>query len=466
LCPTTLEGIFILRSKLKYPKVGSPEYQFFVEEFVDTKSPWDFSVTNKSGKWRTETRYPLTDRYIDWHLKGETSIALRGKKETDVLIVDIDNHQGNKKDLYKRFDETIKEFPNPTFIMESPTGGFHVYYDLVFPLSTEDLNSAVKSKLKIQSGEREPFPALNRGIRLPFGKGMYLLDVDTLKRCKGNKIDQINALCWYRIENEKTSLSISEIGLQEIPLSNPWGQIGENGKLSKSNFVKRVQFFKENGLQKNNTRYDRTLEIIWYLIIREGYSPERTESTVIQWIQSKHNGKSKQWIEDRNTVLAEIHSLVKSCYQWKCKNNNKVFKKKIESLGVGDIKKILSLTDNYKTQTFIFNVLILAKSTGIIKGETVEFFMSVSLMKTFKNCSKEYKECLIFCKEKGLLNFDWDNHRVGYARDFTLNWTLCDSQKSFNSLQDYLRSRSIKDMAKYELFYNIKGKLRKKSSTI
>jgi len=403
--------------------------------------------------WRTITDRPLNDRDIENHLNGELFIGQRARASTKYLIIDLDDHNENRNDLHKRYDQIRKVYPETPIVFDTPGNGLHLYYLLDYPVSSHQLKDAVnndlqKHGLENKPGKFEPYPLTNALIRLPLGYNTYLLNPETLQPTLWDSNEQINSIRW-QIENGKIEkLSIGEnyrIGENEHASTE-----SEKRKRSKNEFVREVQSLLENGLQEVSTRYESINKLIWNFRIREGYTPEQAEEYVTWWIENKSNGLSKDLKLRPETVKREIKSLSKACKPEKCKNNKGV---KFEPLGINDIRKIFFFTKDYKTQQYLFTVLQLAKSNGTVidkrfdRVPTIEFVMSKTLMETWKNCSRGgYLKHFDFCENINLLQFERDNFSVGRARTYQIQWNFCDGKERYNSLRDYLRTLTIQDL--------------------
>jgi len=174
--------------KLKILSITEYEFQSFFELFV--QNPHRYIIKKEGEEWQPATTKTgkflrLDKNVVAYHLMKKYWIATFAPEVSHHLCIDID--------VSPRFswvyNTVIEWVPRSIVILSSDRKGVHIYAFIHhdFPIRSDRLLSITSMELKIRGIETAPgtceiFPAPNRFLRLPLGKGSCLLDSKTLTR--------------------------------------------------------------------------------------------------------------------------------------------------------------------------------------------------------------------------------------------------------------------------------------------
>jgi hypothetical protein len=126
---------------------------------------------------------------------GRYWVATFAPEVSRYLCIDID-HSKHFLWVYNTVREWI---PHSLVILSSDRKGVHIYafIDFDFPIRTHKIFSTTTMELKIRKIDTAPgicevFPAPNKFLRLPLGRGSCLLDPKTLAPMKLSLAESIN----------------------------------------------------------------------------------------------------------------------------------------------------------------------------------------------------------------------------------------------------------------------------------
>lgn len=176
------------KEKLKILGISEHEFQSFFELFV--QNPHRYLIKKEDEEWHpatTKTRkfLRLDKNVVAYHLMQRYWIATFAPEVPRYLCIDIDD----SKHFSWVYNTVIDWIPRSIVILSSDRKGVHIYAFIHhdFPIRSDRLLSITSMELKIRGIETAPgtceiFPAPNRFLRLPLGKGSCLLDPKTLSR--------------------------------------------------------------------------------------------------------------------------------------------------------------------------------------------------------------------------------------------------------------------------------------------
>ena len=171
--------------KLKMLGISDRECQSFFKLFV--QDPQCYLMKKEGEGWQVATkagRFQRLDKnVVASHLMQEYCVATLAPRTPLYLCVAV----GGAKKFSWAYNTVRDWIPRSLVILASGGGGVQIYafIDPEFPIGTDKLYSVVSMELKIRGIETPPgtceiFPAPNRFLRLPLGKGSCLLDPKTL----------------------------------------------------------------------------------------------------------------------------------------------------------------------------------------------------------------------------------------------------------------------------------------------
>ena len=186
-----------LEEKLKILGISDHEFQFFFELFIQNRQrymikkddePWQV-IKSKTGKF-----VKLDEHVLGYHLLQRYCAGVFAPQIPRYLCIDIDASE-NLPWVYRI---VLNWVPRPIVFQSSDSKGLHVYafLEFNFPIGANKLISITSMELKMRGVETGPgicevFPVPNKFLRLPLGKGSYLIDPETLRSMNMNLKESI-----------------------------------------------------------------------------------------------------------------------------------------------------------------------------------------------------------------------------------------------------------------------------------
>ena len=172
--------------KLKILSITEYEFQSFFELFV--QNPHRYMIKKEGEEWQVvktkNGRFLRLDKnVVAYHLMKRYWIATFAPEVSHHLCIDID-----VSPKFTLVYNTVRDWiPRSIVILSSDRKCVHVYAFIHhnFPIRSDKLLTIASKELDIRGiitarGTCEVFPAPNRYLRLPLGKGSCLLDPQTL----------------------------------------------------------------------------------------------------------------------------------------------------------------------------------------------------------------------------------------------------------------------------------------------
>lgn len=176
--------------KLEILGISDSEFQSFFELFV--QNPHRYLIKKEGEEWQPGTTKTgkflrLDKNVVAYHLMKRYWIATFAPEVSHHLCIDID-----VSPKFSLVYNTVRDWiPRSIVILSSDRKGVHVYAFIHhnFPIRSDKLLTIASKELDIRGiitarGTCEVFPAPNRYLRLPLGKGSCLLDPNTLNPIK------------------------------------------------------------------------------------------------------------------------------------------------------------------------------------------------------------------------------------------------------------------------------------------
>ncbi len=137
-----------------------------------------FLVKNRRGR-----PVHLPKDVVAHHLLGKFWIATFPGNIARYLCLDIDQ-SSEQMSIYRTIKEWLKA---PLVFQSSTSGGLHIYAHLApdFPISMQKLLNITEAtckamRINLSPGVCEIFPRPDKALRLPLGRGSFLLDPESL----------------------------------------------------------------------------------------------------------------------------------------------------------------------------------------------------------------------------------------------------------------------------------------------
>jgi hypothetical protein len=175
-----------LEEKLARLGISDIDLNFYFELFA--QNPQRYMIKMNDGNWqviKSKTgRFVKLDRHVaTYHLLSRYWVATFAPEVPRYLCIDIDASE-SLPSIYRIVRDWV---PHPIVFQSSDSKGLHVYAfrDFDFPIRADKLIRIISTELKIRGVKMAPgicevFPAPNKFLRLPLGKGSFLLDPNTL----------------------------------------------------------------------------------------------------------------------------------------------------------------------------------------------------------------------------------------------------------------------------------------------
>jgi len=183
--------------KLKLLGISDYEFQSFFELFVQNRQRYMIKEDDESWqviKSKTGKFVKLDDHALGYHLLQRYCVGVFAPQIPRYFCIDIDASE-NLPWVYRIVRNWV---PRPIVFQSSDSKGLHVYafLEFNFPIRANKLISITSMELKMRGVETAPgicevFPVPNKFLRLPLGKGSYLLDPDTLRSMNMNLKESI-----------------------------------------------------------------------------------------------------------------------------------------------------------------------------------------------------------------------------------------------------------------------------------
>jgi hypothetical protein len=447
--------------------VMEDDFVFFVSTFVQCRYPYNIKLAD-SGDWIMRTFYgkraPLDDYAIAKHLMGKHVVGTFPGPCTRYLCLDLDYCI----DLKETLDTILRIFPKSLVIQSSMSKGIHVYYFFDSKIRVNKLQKLIKLRLndhgiRVHPGYCEIFPQINRALRLPLGKGSYVLDEETLSPLHQNAEEGIKLikeriiyhsiteiLSQGKADNEPTfsvplpsyeltggnTLLPNEINypsaILNLGVANPpWDNL--QGKRFKD-FIDQVL---RSGVQTPGTRYFLQCKLIYHFWSL-GYSNQQAYDAICRWYLS-HDHQSKDWKKNPDRVFRHLKSAIDSFYRNAELKRYQPRARNRKLLTTTDAEHITELTSDYRNQKFIFSLMQYASNA---KDSTGEFRLPRTVITTFDCCSgKTYQDKIRFCESIGLIRKVREYYRQEKrARTFAINYSFCEDGVPINNLEQGLKA--------------------------
>lgn len=347
--------------------IQASDYQMYEDMFLKCRE-WQYFLTRTDGRWR-EVKHRWNKNDVLRHLNGEKTIGLFPATWINYLMIDIDRHNDEDDGVIKSRINQVTEAigGNPLMYQSSSSRGMRLCFFLPEPVARDVLYRGCKglfqqNGLVVQPGSVEIMATI-KGDRLPFGDGSYLVDPFDLEPIYHLTLQQTITEAFKVFQYQKVDIPFN-VHQQAGILVPDWGGTGA--------FNQVVSRLLDEGLYPEINTNEALLKLSYDLIIRKGYSKEETERYLVNWIREKHNGCSTRVNQSKiENVFEQIERIVERTDPGKAKYRGSRFAVREKKLSVGDVRKIISLTDDRKLQLALFSLLEYCLNFGKIhSGKT------------------------------------------------------------------------------------------------
>jgi hypothetical protein len=453
-------------SELKLYDLSRDDLNFFISTFVQSRFPYNIKTAEYPG-WIMRTFYgknaTLDDYAIARHLTGKHLVGTFPGPFTKYLCLDLDY----SSDMRVTLDAILRIFPKSLAIQSSASKGIHLYHFFDSTIGVNKLQKLTKTRLNdhgigVRRGYCEIFPQINKALRLPLGKGSYVLDEETLGPLHQNAEEGIKLikeriiyhsiteiLSQGKADNESTfsvplpsyeltggnTLLPNEINdpsaILNLGVANPpWDKL--QGKEFKD-FIDQVL---RSGVQTPGTRYFLQCKLIYHFWSL-GYSNQQAYDAICKWYLS-HDHQSKDWKKNPDLVLRQLRSAINSFYRQAELKRYQPGARRRKLLTTTDVRNIIEMTPDYRNQKFIFSLLRYALN---MKDSNSDFELPKKSIIKFDCCSNtSYQERMTFCESISLITnvreYYSQNNR---ARAYRINYTFVGGGDPVTCLEEGLK---------------------------
>lgn len=398
--------------------------------------------------WNTITRYPINMPNMARNIIGKEILGAKCFGNTRWIDLDIDHANGNIND--NRI-QIIQDIFNPeSYLIQKRnlSGNFSVLFQCkdihenrMHRLLTQYLND---NGLDVKKGYLEIFPSRSIGRRLPFGGRCE--DIEVYKP-HGYKIynEWVNQEIPQTNNNKKQILdnffTLNPLDVETLNKGKKYYVIQGNKKEEseiKTNIkkVKKLIIDFTYKLIAPSTRYDTEVKMIYRCYI-SGMNQDEAMTTCSKWYTDENtNGYSKEWKEDRERVLRNLRSHIRTYYAWLDAKQIKpiyIIKEKIKKmigLSRKEYKKILKKVDyDLHYAETLYNLLLYMKERIKYKNH---LFISHKVFHRFVHGSN-YKEAMDKFIENGIVEVVNNTWEIGKrSKVFKINWNFIEDNRVIN----------------------------------
>ena len=262
----------------------NPEYQAL---FIQRQPKYAVKIPGKD--WRTKNK-PLADPAIQAHLNGTYAVAGLGQWYPQYAAIDLDSVPFERV-LSIREELGLNDSNSTIYNSESPDS-HHIFFRPAYkeqPPTLKLLNTTLKDFCAARG--IEIYPQKNRAFRLPFGPKQKPIFQD------GGTLDTLDQkLYWFN--------KLDEFDLATVPRTQGQLDLIIPGSMVAS--TKRIGLeLLEHGLQSPGSRNFAQFEVL-YALWRQNVPVNDAINIVWRWIQTRHNGFSRDIVRHPRKVAEEI----------------------------------------------------------------------------------------------------------------------------------------------------------------
>ncbi len=273
---------------------------------------------NQMGSRNWTTIKEFDQSLFTKHFNHEINLALKGKKETDWLCIDIDTR--GRGDL-KIVGKLLNLFKNSSFpFRSSNSGGVHFYIFLNDFENTEKARKTLKDFLKLNGLESgrdydKIFPNGN-ALRVPFGKGNRPLQADDWLSgySKEKQIDFFNN--WFNSELQRLDIEKLEIVSIEpqktVKKRTATPQITHGNSAFWTDRYLGIDNLLKHGLRRFGTRFDATKRLAFYWITIQGKTKLEAERIITEWLVGKNNRNSNCFNNNTQKAINDVSAVIRN----------------------------------------------------------------------------------------------------------------------------------------------------------
>jgi len=288
------------------------------------------------GEKYLTSKFYLTDNQVEKHLKGEKIVGLNcARKGADrfssIILFDIDHPEQQTQHFLDKHNSYFGSDPSFTFV--NPLNN-HIYgMDMLSStMPIQDIKDFTTILNKGDQPDIEVYPQSNRMVRLPFGYPYELVSNTTLSKYVafkdyGKQIEiafhlyetgQVPTIDTQAIKEVIKDLKEKEEEKRNHNTIVSLYREAEKTELAPKvknvngygNFHIEVEELLTHGLWKPSQRYDATCKLS-YFAVQQGWNTDQAVSWFVNWLDTHHNGKSTDYIQNPNTCFREFELLFK-----------------------------------------------------------------------------------------------------------------------------------------------------------
>jgi hypothetical protein len=307
-------------------EIARPEFKSYLSYFVQTMPK--YAIKQHGGRWTTQKKN-LADPAIVAHLLGKYSIGSLSRYYPAFGALDFDGV--SIEDVHRCMDELGLKESDSMLCTSERENGYHLLFRPIYNGESVTLNLLHKildgyiAEKQAQAIPLELYPQEDQCFRLPFGPSQKMV-------IGGLPLNRqwYEKLYWFE-KLDEVDLA-SDLNLPSRIVSRT-GVDAEGAELL------------ECGLVERNSRYDSQYKVLYHLW-RDGLPRDIAIDTAWSWIQSKHNGLSKDILTRPKVVRKEIERQTQSIWSFSDRNRENPGKvRETEYLTESDLSAIFRLSE-------------------------------------------------------------------------------------------------------------------------
>lgn len=384
------------------------EFQLYKDTFCQFIPK--YATKHLVGHWLTKNK-TLSDKCIEAHLRGDYSTAVLGKYYPPYGIIDIDC-RGYPKALELR--SMLKLNSDNSMLCDSESkDSFHILFRPHYKGNPPTL-SLFKAILQPQAKLLgvEVYPQQNRCIRLPFGPLQNCLDEELYHlKTADDKLYQF--------------FKLDEIEIGNI---NPQQRLDFNSEKPAPVLLdmSKAEILLAFGLQEKSTRHYSQYLILSKFYYQDNLLPDPAIEIVWNWINTMHNGYSKEILTHPEEVYRQIKAQALCIYENNERRGNYpdfIHNNHYGYISKPDIEDIVKLCrGNLPRMRYLFNIIKYSYP------RRHRYFIHIHSNK-LKNWSSKrtYLKYLLEFEEMGIFKRGTKYRVQKFTKSIKSNWNYRDS---------------------------------------
>jgi hypothetical protein len=392
-------------------KVIEKDLILFKQSFVQAVPRYAVKIPGRDG-WKTR-KFPLHDSEIKKHLQGDLVVGCLSRWYPEFAAFDFDSVPLEKVEEIREILSLDER--NSMLLSSESKDSYHLYFRPEYNEKPPTIK-LLQTILKPFASSRgiEIYPQKNRAFRLPFSKGTNCLDWE-----EAHLQSWQEKLYWLQ---KKDDFDLSTVSGHQTFFEFPPAKL-QAGALTPA-MVKDDLIIGAGpdilryGLQAASTRDFAQFEIVKYLW-RQNLNPGDALAIIWEWIQTRHNGYSKDFIRHPQQVYREIQHQIGAYYGFmrdRFTLPDQPHKNHVGFITKPDLLSIIELAQgNLPRMRFLFNLVLFMNP----RRYRIEVPVHSDKLAEWSN---RYLSHLQYIEEKGVLKRSTGYYVGAKSKAISLDW--------------------------------------------